>query len=232
MRGASPRRISFKLEAPPPPRGRSQGHTPNPQFPKPRAGENLRTETVEGGGVGRDEGRREPIIHLPPIPTQKCMKPGPMPKQMPLSTEGAFIRAEMHRPTQHTLFRGGSQINPTRRCMSPSPRSRLGASEGGSESPPRPPPTARPSPGRGRGLCPARGARGATGHGTPPPHPPLPGHVGARPEAPPSLPHVGGGTSSSAWRNTASPPKAENPHIKRYPRIWSMRPPLGMAGGP
>lgn len=104
--------------------------------------------------MGRDEGRREPIIHLPPIPTQKCMKPGPMPKQMPLSTEGAFIRAEMHRPTQHTLFRGGSQINPTRRCMSPSPRSRLGASEGGSESPPRPPPRRAPPPVGGGAFVP------------------------------------------------------------------------------
>lgn len=81
------------------------------------------------------------------------MKPGPMPKQMPPSTEGAFIRTEIHRPTQRTLLRGGCQISPTRRCSSPSPggkagglRRRVGVSS--------PPPRRAPPPGGGGAFVP------------------------------------------------------------------------------
>lgn len=40
----------LQLEAPPPPRGRSQGHAPSPQLPKPRAGENPGTGKRGSGG--------------------------------------------------------------------------------------------------------------------------------------------------------------------------------------
>lgn len=94
------------------------------------------------------------------------------------------------------------------------------------------PPPGRPSPGRGRGLCPARGTRRASGHGTPPPHPPCHGHVGARPEAPPALLHVGGGSRPSARRGASGPRKLGNPQFKRYPRIRSTRRPPPYGQGP
>ena len=125
-----------------------------------------------------------------------------------------------------SLLRGGPHVSSTPRCLSRSPGRRAGGLGGRvrASSPP-PPPPGRPSPGRGRGLCPARGTRRASGHGTPPPHPPCRGHVGARPEAPPALLHVGGGSRPSAWRGASGPRKLRNPHFKRYPRTRSTRRP-------
>ena len=112
-----------------------------------------------------------------------------------------------------SLLRGGPHVSSTPRCLSRSPGRRAGGLGGRVRASSPPPPPGRPSPGRGRGLCPARGTRRASGHGTPPPHPPCRGHVGARPEAPPALLHVGGGSRPSlAWR--LRPPKAKEPALQ------------------
>lgn len=185
--------------------------TPPPrQLPKPRAGENPSTGNWGGRGA-----QREPI-RLPPIPIQECTKPGPMPKQMPRSHKG-FVQGQDTSALPRDSLLGGApkSVPPRDACHDPRGGGQ-GASEGGSEPPPRPP-SGRPSPDRGRGLCPARGGRPAGGHGTPPPHPPRCGHVGTRPEAPPALLIVGGGTRPSILGGATGARKLGNPHLKRHP---------------
>ena len=134
----------LQLEAPPPPRGRSQGHAPSPQLPKSRAGEHL--------GTGNGEALRESILRLPPILPQKCTKPGLMPKCLGLGKGDIEHRDELPLQRDSLLMRG-PQVSLTGRGMLPPPgrkagglRRRLRASS--------PPPRGAPPPAGGGAFVP------------------------------------------------------------------------------
>lgn len=216
----------LQLDAPPSTRGRSQGHAPSPQLPK--RGRIQRQET----GVGLGGPRRNQFFTFLQSQRKSARNLDRCLSRCPGQRKG-FVEGRNTLPLPRaSLLRGGPHVkfHPKVPVTIPGEEGRGPRREGPCLL--SAPPAGRPSPGRGRGLCPARGTRQASGHGTPPPHPPCRGHVGARPEAPPALLHVGVGSRPSARRGASGPRKLGNPHFKRYPRIRSTRRPPRYGRGP